>query len=135
LTSWNIDSGKKVTGGKIHLYRKKRRFQRGSLPLLTHIGGEKRIIKRVRGGKTKVKLLKTEFVNVVDVKSGKRKKVKILDVIDHPDNPHFTRRSIITKSCVLRTELGLVKVVSRPSQHGVVNGILIEEKREKSGKS
>lgn len=131
MTKWNIDTGKKVTGGVIHLHRKKRRFQRGSLPLLTEIGKEKKRVERVRGGLKKVRYVKAEFVNVVDPKSNKTQKIKILDVVEHPDNPHFTRRSIITKGCVVKTELGLVRILSRPSQHGVVNGIVLErEKKE-----
>jgi len=40
----------------------------------------------------------------------------------------FVRRKIITKGAIIKTELGLAKVTSRPSQDGVVNAVLIEEK-------
>ena len=130
MTKWNIDTGKKVTGGVIHLHRKKRRFQRVSLPLLTEIGKEKKRVERVRGGLKKVRLVKAEFVNVVNPKTNRTQKIKILDVVEHPDNPHFTRRSIITKGCIVKTELGPVRISSRPSQQGVVNGTIVEEKKE-----
>jgi len=45
------------------------------------------------------------------------------------DDPHYTRMNVITKGCIVNTEIGRVKVTSRPTQHGVVNGILIEEKK------
>ena len=128
MTKWHIDRGKKVTGGKIHSHRKKRRFQRGSLPLLTRLGEEKRRIERKRGGLKKVKLVKTEFANVIDPKTNKAKKVKILDVVRNEADPHLVRRGIITKGAIVKTELGEARVVSRPSQHGVVNAIIIEEK-------
>jgi len=35
--------------------------------------------------------------------------------------------NVITKGAIVKTELGLVRVTSRPGQHGVVNGVLIEE--------
>lgn len=128
MTKWNIDRGKKVTGGKIHSHRKKRRFQRVSSPLLTKLGKEKKRIERKRSGFKKIKLSQAEFVNVVDPKTKKAKKVKILDVLKNEADPHFVRRGIITKGTIIKTELGEAKIVSRPSQHGVVNAIIIEEK-------
>lgn len=129
MTKWNIDTGKKVTGGVIHRHRKKKKFQRVSLPLLTKLGKEKKSIKRKRGGITKIKVSHTEFVNVIDPKTNKTKKVKILDLIKNDADLHYVRRGIITKGTVVKTELGNAKIVSRPSQHGVVNAIIIEENK------
>jgi small subunit ribosomal protein S8e len=75
----------------------------------------------------KQKLLQANLINVS--KSGKTQTVKILEVIDHMDDPHYTRMNVITKGCIVNTEIGKVKVTSRPTQHGVVNGIIIEEKK------
>ena len=128
MTKWHIDRGKKVTGGKIHLHRKKRRFQRGSLPLLTKLGKEKKRKERKRGESTKLKLITTEFANVIDPKTNKTKKVKILDVLRNEADPHYVRREIITKGTIIKTDLGEARVVSRPSQDGVVNAIIVQEK-------
>jgi small subunit ribosomal protein S8e len=128
MSKWHIDKGKKVTGGVIHSHRKKRRFQRGSLPLHTKVGKEVKRIERKRGGIKKLKLVSTEFANVIDPKTNKAKKVKILDVLKNEADPHLVRSEIITKGTIIKTELGEAKVVSRPSQHGVVNAIIIEEK-------
>ena len=128
MTQWHIDTGKKVTGGKIHLHRKKRRFQRGSLPLLTKLGEEKKRIDRRRGGTRKIRFAVTEFANVMDPKTHKTKKVKILDILKNEANPQYVRRSIITKGTIIKTELGEARVVSRPSQEGLVNAIIIEKK-------
>jgi len=128
MTKWHIDRGKKVTGGKIHSHRKKRRFQRGSLPLLTKLGKEKKRKERKRGESTKLKLITTEFANVIDPKTNKTKKVKILDVLRNEADPHYVRREIITKGTIIKTDLGEARVVSRPSQDGVVNAIIVQEK-------
>jgi len=128
LTKWNIDKGKKVSGGRIHQYRKKRRFQRMSLPLLTEIGKEKTVLKRGRGNTVKTKSVKIEFVNVNDLKTKKRKKVKILDIVSNPANPHYVRRGIVTKGCVVKTDIGNVKITSRPSQVGIASGFVVQEK-------
>lgn len=127
MTKWNIDTGKKVTGGRIHLHRKKRRFQRGSLALLTEVGKSKKRSERIRGGGEKVKLVKAEFVNAIDPKTNKIKKVKILDVVSNSANPHYIRRGIITKGAIVKTDLGSVKILSRPSQSGIVSGIILEK--------
>ena len=129
MTKWNIDRGKKVTGGRIHLHRKKKKFQRVSMPLLTEIGEEKRKIKKARGGNKKIKLVKAEFANVFDTKTKKSQKLKILDVISNPSNPQYVRRGIITKGSIIKTELGEAKVISRPSQHGIINAVLVEDKK------
>jgi len=129
MTKWHIDRGKKVTGGTIHSHRKKKRFQRGSLPLLTKLDKEKKQVERKRGGLRKVKLSQAEFANVIDSKTKKAKKMKILDVLKNEADPHFVRRGIITKGAIIKTELGEARVVSRPSQDGVVNAILVEEKK------
>jgi len=127
MVLWNIDRGKKTTGGKVNLNRKKKKYQRGSSPTLAVLGPMKKRVERRRGGLVKHRVVSADYVNVINPKTKKAKKVKILSVIDHEDNVHFTRRGIITKGCVVKTEIGMVKITSRPSQHGVVNGVLIEK--------
>jgi len=128
MTLWNIDKGKKITGGKINLNRKKKRYQRGSSPLHPILGPTKKRIDRRRGGLKKVRIVSSDVVNALNTKTKKTKKVKIIDVVEHADNPNYTRRGIITKGCIVKTEVGLVKITSRPTQDGVVNGIILEEK-------
>lgn len=128
MTKWHIDRGKKTTGGKIHLYRKKKKFQRGSIALHTEMGKEKKIKIRTRGSNKKIKLVNAEFANVFDPKTKKTQKIKILTVLENPANPQYVRQNIINKDTIIKTELGKARVVSRPSQHGVVNAILIKEK-------
>ncbi len=127
MAIWHGKTGKKVTGGKIILTRKKRKYELGSSPLHTRIGKERRIIKKVKGGKIKIKASFAEFASVVDPKTNQTKKVKILEVIKTPSNPHLARRNIITKGTIIKTELGEARVTSRPSQHGMVNSVLIEK--------
>jgi small subunit ribosomal protein S8e len=127
MVQWNIDEGKKVTGGKITKYRKKKKFQRGSLPLLTRMGEEKKLKEEGRGRTKKIKLFQAEFANVTNPKTNKTKKVNILDVIKNPANPQYVRRRIITKGTIIKTELGDAKVLSRPSQEGVVNAVIVQE--------
>ncbi len=126
MAVWHGERGRTPTGGKIVSTRKKRKYELGSLPLLTKLGSEKRITVMGKGGNSKVKAANAEFVNVVDKKSNIVKKVKILGILENPANLHYVRRNIITKGTVVNTEMGKAKITSRPSQHGVVSGILVE---------
>ena len=130
MAIWHGEKGRKKTGGEIILARKKKKRELGNLPVFTRLGGEKRKKYRTKGGGEKIKAFSVEFVNVLDPKTNSTKKVKILDILENPANPHFVRRKIITKGAIIKTELGNARVTSRPGQHGIVNAILIEEKKE-----
>ena len=118
-------SRRKITGGLYRDYRKKKLYELAGEPTLTVIGKTKRKIVRVRGGNTKVKVLSIEKANVYNPKTKKHQLVKIKSVLENPANRHYVRRNIITKGCIIDTELGKAKVTSRPGQEGVVNAVLI----------
>ncbi|MCS7106160.1 MAG: 30S ribosomal protein S8e [Candidatus Aenigmarchaeota archaeon] len=128
MAVWHGEKGRKPTGGLIKVARKKKKHELGSLPTYTRVGKEKRKKVRVRGGEIKIRALSVEFANVFDQETKTSKKVKILDVIENKANPHFVRRGIVTKGCIIKTELGNARVTSRPSQDGVVNAVLLKEK-------
>ncbi len=117
---------KKITGGKKRSNRGKRKYEVGSYPTFTRLGSEDFVeVERVRGGNIKLRLKRCEYANVMDARSGKAQKVKILRIIDTPANREYARRGIITKGSIIETELGRAKVTSRPGQDGVINAVLI----------
>ncbi len=126
MVIWHGESGKKPSGGKIKLVRKKRKYELGGFPVHTRLGEERRIKTRTKGGGSKVKLVSLSFVNVVDAKTKSSKKVKVTDVVSNPANPDLARRKVVTKGAIVNTEIGKVRITSRPSQHGVANGVLVE---------
>ncbi len=128
MTIWHGEKGKKNTGGKINLHRKKRKYELGSFPVHTKIGSEIRRLVNTKGGGFKIKVSSAEFANVLDPNTKTVKKVKILDVIQNPANPHFVRRKIVTKGALIKTEIGNARITSRPSQDGVVSAVLEEKK-------
>jgi small subunit ribosomal protein S8e len=125
---WHGEKGRKTTGGKIRLARKKRKYELGRIPIHTKIGKEKIVIVRTKGGGKKIKLAYASFANVLDKKTGKTQKAKIIDVLETPGNPKLARSGIIIKGAIINTELGKAKVTSRPSQNGVINAVLLEER-------
>lgn len=127
MSIWQGRSLRKPSGGKIKPHRKKRKYEMGRETVYTHIAPVKRKVIRVRGGNCKVRLLNADEINVYIPDEKKVKKVKILGVIENSANPHFVQRNIITKGAILKTEIGEVRVTSRPGQHGVLNGVLIRK--------
>ncbi|MBI4362086.1 MAG: 30S ribosomal protein S8e [Euryarchaeota archaeon] len=116
---------RKPTGGMRTRARKKKRFELGSEPTFTLLGGDRRKTVRTRGGNSKVRLFRGNTANVTDPKTGKTRKVAIETVVENRANPYFVRRNIITKGAVIRTPLGPARVTSRPGQEGVVHAILL----------
>ncbi len=110
-------------------FRKKKKFERGSEFHEVKIGKRNVKVCRGLGGSLKLRLLSVEKINVADPKTKKISRVKVLSVEKNPANPHYVRRNIITKGAIVRTEIGLAKVTSRPGQDGIVNAVLVEEKK------
>jgi len=118
---------RKPSGGLKGRHRKKRKYELGRPPTLTRLStSDERKIIRVRGGNFKVRLKKAAFINVAIPEEKVVKKLRILGVVETPSNPQNARFGIITKGTIVRTEIGLVKVTSRPGQDGVLNGVLIK---------
>lgn len=114
-------SNRKVSGKRYVALRKKRLNELGGISAHTVIGSPKVNARRVRGGNTKAAALRVEFVYVNE--SGKTSKLKIEGVNDNPANIHYTRRNVITKGAIVKTEKGDVKITSRPGQNGTLNGV------------
>jgi small subunit ribosomal protein S8e len=110
--------------------RKKRKMDRGSEFIETKMADKSRVkLNRARGGNVKLNLLSASEVNVADPKSRKIRKLKIITVEKNAANPHYVRMNVITKGAIVKTEAGHVRITSRPGQDGVVNGVLVEEKK------
>ncbi|HLC87054.1 MAG TPA: 30S ribosomal protein S8e [Candidatus Nanoarchaeia archaeon] len=120
--------GRKKTGGKYIKSRKKKKNEMpGQKRIVKLAEDNKRKTKRTLGGNTKTFLLKGAYINVHQKgKKSKAQKSKIKNVLETPSNKFLARQNILTKGTIVETELGKVKVTNRPSQDGVINGILIE---------
>ena len=126
---WHLKSRRTLTGKRVRRSRKKKKFERGSIFLETRIGKKNLKFKRTIGGNLKLKLLSDTKVNVSDPKTKKVRTVKVVSVDKNPANPHYVRRNVMTKGAIVKTDAGLVRITSRPGQHGVLNGVLVEEKK------
>jgi len=114
--------GKKISGGRYVQNRKKKSYEIAGQRRIIKISEEKRKAQRTKGGKKKIILLGAKFVNI----RGKDKKAEIKNVLETPSNRFLARQNILTKGTILDTDQGKVKITNRPTQEGVVNGILVE---------
>ena len=119
-----MNKGRKISGGKYIRNRKKKVSDRAGQKRTVKLGAEKRRIKKCTGGNKKVFLLKAKFVNLQE--KGKSKKLEIKNVIETPSNRFLARQNVITKGTIVLTDSGKVKITNRPTQTGIINGILIQ---------
>ena len=118
-------SQRKESGGRYHYQRTKRKYELSYYAANTKLDAEKRVrTTRIMGGDIKQSLLTVKEMSVAD-KKGKTLKAEILNVIENPANANLVRRNILTKGCVVETNIGKVRVTSRPGQEGSVNGVLL----------
>ena len=118
--------GRKITGGKYHKQKKKKKYALPGIERKVKLRELKQKTMRVRGGNTKEVLLSNNYANVLDTKTKKAKKVKILNVVETPSNRFLARQNILIKSAIIETELGKARITNRPSQEGSVQAVLIK---------
>ena len=114
----------KVTGGRRHPLRSRRKYEMDRFPNEAIIGEQITITRKVRGKNVKTAIKTIDSVNLTI--DSKIKRVKIIKVLENATNNDYQRRGIISKGAILETEEGKCRVISRPGQHGTVNAILVK---------
>jgi len=118
--------GRKISGGKYHKLRKKKKSTSPGLENKVKLNVAKSKKVRGLGGNEKSIILSTNQVSVTDPKTHKAKKVGIKNVLETPSNNFLARQNILIKSAIIDTDLGKAKITNRPSQDGNVQAVLVE---------
>ena len=126
MAQWHGVSKRKSTGGRKVKARGKRSTEISSEKQLALVGESKRKIYRKTGGNTLVRVLMEDKVSVSNPKTGKTERATIKTVVESPANPNYVRRNVLTKGAVIDTEMGHVRITSRPGHDGVINGVLLD---------
>jgi small subunit ribosomal protein S8e len=116
--------GRKRTGGKYQASKKKKMYEKAGQRRITKLGDEKKKSKKTLGGNQKIFLLKAKSINLQE--NGKMLKAEIKNVLETPSNRFFARQNILTKGTIVETNKGKARITNRPTQEGVVNGILVK---------
>ena len=125
MALWQGKSNRKPTGGRLVACAGKRKFEIGRETQFTKIGEANLKQYRGAGGSVKVGILSAEYANVVDKKTNKVQKVKIIKVKVNPTDPNFVQRNIMNKGATIETEIGDAIITSRPGQDGAINAVLL----------
>jgi small subunit ribosomal protein S8e len=118
--------GRKITGGKYHKLRKKKKHSLSGVERKVKLSETKQKKLRSQGGDKKTVLLSANFANITDPATKKTKKAKISNVLETPANRFLARQNILVKSAIIETELGKAKITNRPSQEGSVEAVLVK---------
>ncbi|MCF2141291.1 MAG: 30S ribosomal protein S8e [Candidatus Lokiarchaeota archaeon] len=127
MVNYQERSRRKPSGAKVKTAHKKRKARMGRNPIETHIADERKKIVRTRGGNIKIKAYSSNLVNVSDPDTKTTTRAKITRLEKNTASVDYQRRNIITKGAIVETELGKVRITSRPGQTGQINGILLKE--------
>ena len=128
MAKWHGISRRKSTGGRLRHARGKRRTEISSENQFAYLGEEdlRKNYRKTAGSQT-VRLLAVHEINVNDPKEGKTVRSTINTVLENDADPNYVRRNIVTKGAIVDTDIGRVRVTSRPGMHGVVSGVLLED--------
>ena len=131
MAKWHGISRRKPSGGRLKRpsrYRGKRKTEISSENQFAFVGDKdaRKLYRKTAGSQT-VRVLSIKNINVNKPKEGKTVRAKITNVVRNDADTNYVRRNIVTKGAIVETELGQVRVTSRPGMHGVVSGILLEE--------
>ncbi|RJU84593.1 MAG: 30S ribosomal protein S8e [Candidatus Poseidoniales archaeon] len=131
MAKWHGISRRKPSGGRLKRpsrYRGKRKTEISSENQFAFVGDKdaRKLYRKTAGSQT-VRVLSVKNINVNKPKEGKTVRAKITNVVRNDADTNYVRRNIVTKGAIVETDLGQVRVTSRPGMHGVVSGILLEE--------
>ena len=131
MAKWHGISRRKPSGGRLKRpsrYRGKRNTEISSENQFAFVGDKNsRKLYRKTAGLQTVRVLSVKNINVNKPKEGKTVRAEITNVVRNDADTNYVRRNIVTKGAIVETDIGRVRVTSRPGMHGVVSGILLEE--------
>ncbi len=119
-----MNHGRKISGGKYHANRKKKHYEKQGQEKTVTLGQTKKKKIKIRGGKIKTILLKTNVANIFA--NGKLQKTEIKNVIETPQNRFLARQNRLIKSAIIETGLGKARITNRPSKEGMINARLLD---------
>jgi len=123
MARWQGLSRRTKSGARLKKHHEKRKAELGRPEAQTIIGEPRVKLIRTRGGNHKYRAYRLDYCNLSDSNTGKTEKVRILDVESNPANKEYTRRKVMTKGALIRTEQGYAIITNRPGQEGFIAAV------------
>lgn len=120
MSKTTAPSLRKQGGGIKGVRRTKRKSESIGISVPIQIGEKKSKINRGLGGSRRTLLLRVMEGNMLDPKTKKFSKVKLISVKENKANRAYARRNIITKGCIVETSEGNGIVINSPGKSGQV---------------
>tara|TARA_Y100000310_G_scaffold22138_1_gene21319 strand:- start:2636 stop:3004 length:369 start_codon:yes stop_codon:yes gene_type:complete len=117
---------RKASGGRYKQPNQAKSHSRKGKARVVKLGERKTKVVRGMGGSKKIVSLSDNFASVVI--KGKAKKVAIKNVLETPANRFLARQNVLVKGALIETEVGKARITNRPSQEGIVQAVILEEK-------
>ena len=95
---------KRITGGRMPIHQKKRKFECGRVPANTKIGQKKIRIVRCMGGNLKTRAIKLQAGNFLWKSETRMFKTKINDTMYNATNNELTRTKTLVKNAVVQID-------------------------------
>jgi small subunit ribosomal protein S8e len=133
---------RRLTGGRMPIHKKKRKFEMGRQSSNTKLGAKKVTSVRCRGGNIKRRALRLNEGNFTWISERIARRTKILEVIYNATNNELVRTQTIVKNCIVAVDptpfkfywhvhYEEKKFTKLPDIHDPEQKKRLEEKREK----
>ena len=95
---------KRVSGGRMPIHKKKRKFEMGRQASMTKIGTKKISVVRGRGGNLKYRAIKLDFGNFVWASEKVSFKCRIYDTVYNATSNEYTRTKTLVKNSIIQID-------------------------------
>ena len=95
---------KRVSGGRMPIHKKKRKYEMGRQAAMTKIGTKKISVVRGRGGNLKFRAIKLDFGNFVWASEQVGFKCRIYDTVYNATSNEFTRTKTLVKNAIIQID-------------------------------
>merc|ERR1711894_237916 len=93
--------GRRATGGRMPIHKKKRKFEMGRVPTMTKLGAKKTINVRGRGNHIKRRALRIDHGNFAWGSECTSAKTRVLDTVYNATNNELVRTKTLVKNTIV----------------------------------
>merc|ERR1712051_950562 len=93
--------GRRATGGRMPIHKKKRKFEMGRVPTMTKLGAKKVINVRGRGNNVKRRALRADNGNFAWGSEAMAAKTRVLDTVYNATNNELVRTKTLVKNAIV----------------------------------
>ena len=95
---------KRVSGGRMPIHKKKRKYEMGRQPAMTKLGKKKISVVRGRGGNLKHRAIKLDYGNYTWQSECASFKCRIYDTVYNATSNEFTRTKTLVKNAIIQID-------------------------------